>query len=420
VADDGRRLDVVGRAVLSEVRVTLPRAAGPRRRQAVAVAAALTAAALAVTVGCGSGERPSASAASGSGTSSLVAAWPSSAPPSVDAQRVFNPVSTSAINAEDFWVLGYTTWTDGRSSIATAIMRTTDGGGHFAALGISRAVVPQMAAVARGPQPMPTVSGIRFADANHGWVFGDVTLETNDGGATWSTASGLPGNVVDLAAAGGTAWAVVQTKTSSGPTFALHRSSYAETTSSTEWRQVPLTVQMADNPPSLAVQGTNVELLADDAIDGDADELVTLSTTGAPTYRAGPCTTNLPARLSAAPSPGVLWATCDSGHQEALFVTADNGVDWTPIVGINESAGVPVAGISPTLAVAGATTGPLELLMTSGVVTMLHDPSPQVASFGAVTFVTPRVGFALADFADDSTQLWRTTNGGQTWAVVTF
>jgi hypothetical protein len=326
----------------------------------------------------------------------------------------------SAINAEDFWVLGYTTWADGPSSIATTIMRTTDAGADFTALGISGAVVPDMAAAARGPQPLPTVSGIRFADANHGWVFGDVTLETNDDGATWSTAAGLPGNVVDLAAAGGTAWAVVQTNTSSGPTFALYRGSYAEKPSPTEWRQVSLTVQMADNPPNLAVQGSTVDMLADDGIDGDADELVTLSTTGAPTYRVGPCMTNLTAHLSAAPSPGVLWATCDSGHQEALLVTVDNGAHWTPVGGINESAGAPVAGISSTLAVAGATTGPLELLTASGGVTMLHDASPQVASFGAVTFVTPKVGFALADFADDATQLWRTTDGGQTWSIVNF
>jgi hypothetical protein len=326
----------------------------------------------------------------------------------------------SAINAEDFWVLGSTTWADGPSSIATTIMRTTDGGAHFTALGISGAAVPHMAAVARGPQPIPTVSGIRFADANHGWVFGDVTLETDDGGVTWDPAAGLSSNVVDLAAADGAVWAVVQTNTSSGPTFALYRSSYAETPSSTEWRQVALTVQMADNPPNLAVQGTTVDMLADDGIDGDSDELVTLSTPGDPTYRVGPCTTNLPAHLSAAPTPGVLWATCDSGHQEALFVTADNGVHWTPIDGVNESGGAPVAGISSTLAVTGATTGPLELLTTSGAVTMLHDAPPQVASFGAVTFVTPTSGFALANLADDSTQLWRTTDGGTSWSVVTF
>jgi hypothetical protein len=328
----------------------------------------------------------------------------------------------SAINADDFWVLGYTTWADGPSSIATTIVRTTDGGAHFTALGIPGAVVPQMAAIARGPQAIPTVSGIRFADANHGWVFGDVTLETDDGGATWAPAAGLPSNVVDLAAADGTAWAVAKTNTSSenDTTFDLYRSSYAETTSLTDWRHVALTVQMADNPPNLAIQGTTVDLLADDGINGDADELVTLSTTGEPTYRVGPCTTNLPAHLSAAPSPGDLWATCASGHQEALLTTTDNGAHWTPIPGINESAGAPVAGISSTLAVAGATTGPLELLTASGAVTMLHDPARQVASFGAVTFITPTVGFALADLADDSTQLWRTTDGGQTWAVVTF
>ena len=347
---------------------------------------------------------------------------PSAAPPSVHAPRVFNPVTISAISADDFWVLGYTTWADGPSSIATTIWRTTDGGAHFAALGSPGAVVPQMAAVARGPQPIPTVSGIRFADANRGWVFGDVTLETDDGGATWAPVAGLPGDVVDLAAVGGAAWAVVQTNTSSGTyaTFALYRTGYAQTISPTEWRPVSLTVQMADNPPSLAVQGTTVDMLADDGIDGVGDELITLPTTGAPTYRVGPCTTNLPAHLSAAPSPGVLWATCDSGHQEALFVTADNGVQWTPISNGNESAGTPVAGISSTLAVAGATTGPLELLTASGAVTMLHDPDTGVASFGMVTFVTPKVGFALAEFADDSTQLWRTSDAGQTWTTVTF
>ena len=49
---------------------------------------------------------------------------------------------------------------------------------------------------------------IRFADARHGWLYGQGIWSTSDGGRTWHD-EGVPGPVQSLEPAGGTVWAVV-------------------------------------------------------------------------------------------------------------------------------------------------------------------------------------------------------------------
>src|SRR5579875_908986 len=50
-------------------------------------------------------------------------------------------------------------------------------------------------------------SGVRFADARHGWLFGAGLRATTDGGRSWRRIS-TPGNVLDLEAADGATYAL--------------------------------------------------------------------------------------------------------------------------------------------------------------------------------------------------------------------
>jgi hypothetical protein len=61
--------------------------------------------------------------------------------------QIFNPVSVSAVGANDYWVLGYITADSGPDGIA--IMKTTDAGQHFVKVGSPAAFVAQMGAKVR-------------------------------------------------------------------------------------------------------------------------------------------------------------------------------------------------------------------------------------------------------------------------------
>ena len=82
----------------------------------------------------------------------------------------FTPVSVSAVGLNDYWVLGYTTTQSSDAiNITTMVEQTTDSGQHFVAETtppVSLAQVPT-----KGPAGEPTISQIRFGDANDGWTF---------------------------------------------------------------------------------------------------------------------------------------------------------------------------------------------------------------------------------------------------------
>jgi hypothetical protein len=128
----------------------------------------------------------------------------------------FVPVSVSAIDAEDYWVLGTAPCGD---EPCTSLLRTEDGGRHFVALG---APVAELAEPAQyldraddettdlggdGVAAKDTVTDVVFANQFDGYAYGNALFVTRDGGLTWTWQPGA-GSVADVAVGGGAAYAL--------------------------------------------------------------------------------------------------------------------------------------------------------------------------------------------------------------------
>ena len=154
------------------------------------------------------------SAPSRSGTSTTTAPFSNSStqPRGPSVLTLFDPLSFTAVSLQTWWLLGSIPCDE--SQRCPAIVRTTDGGARFEHL-----AAPDFGWVANGP----IVSGLRFADASHGWVFRPGLWSTDDGGSTWIKQQ-VSGTVVDVEAADGQAYALVcTTRSTSCPTMELLR-----------------------------------------------------------------------------------------------------------------------------------------------------------------------------------------------------
>jgi photosystem II stability/assembly factor-like uncharacterized protein len=354
--------------------------------------------------GVASSTVPVSSPASPSASGVIVV--PTAAPAvSTPPTQVFNPVSVSAVGVNDWWVLGYITADSGSNGIT--VMKTTDAGQHFTKVGAPSAFVTQM--VASVPPDTPMVSGIRFGDLNNGWAYGSSLFETSDGGTSWSAVTGVPGDVVDLAAASGNVWAV--SNPTNTTTFALYHATYGVSGTGT-WTKVPLGTSIAQFP-GLAVVKQTAFLLAElptgraamFAIAGDGKSLVS---------RAAPCAST--GNTVSVAGDGALWIRCDGNPDSLIFVSSDEGVHWQQA---NAATGAAtVGGVDGTHAITEDADG-LRLISTAGDSTPVpYAAGANVTLPGFIGFTTTTIGFIVTD--GNGSQLWRTTDGGQTWTVVTF
>ncbi len=109
----------------------------------------------------------------------------------------FRPISATFVSASDGWVLGTAPCAH---QPCTSVVRTTDGGRHWAGIPAPRYVL----SVTPGN---PGLDGIRFADTSDGFAFGSQLWSTHNGGRTWSHVSQVPGYVVDLETSAGVVYA---------------------------------------------------------------------------------------------------------------------------------------------------------------------------------------------------------------------
>ena len=134
-----------------------------------------------------SSSAPATASARGSSTAAApkVPSGPSGGP--VPAR--FVPYSTTFVSASEGWVLG-----DAPCSAApcTSIVRTRDGGRSWQGIPAPRAPLMPL----NGAPPVGTVSTIRFADDNDGWVAGESLYATHNGGASWTKIPIVPGGGV--------------------------------------------------------------------------------------------------------------------------------------------------------------------------------------------------------------------------------
>jgi len=338
----------------------------------------------------------------------------------------FTPVSVSAVGLNDYWVLGYTTTkTSDGFGITSTVEQTIDGGQHFTTDTTPPAIVGQ--APIKGAAGATTISQIRFGDAKDGWTFGTKLFSTTDAGASWSAVNGIAGGVVDLVAANNTAWAIVQTASSSDAStpaasdqYALYSTSYGK--GAQTWAPVALPISLGSTTPSIVDQDGTVTVMASGPSRAGNKMHVLIGTAGkAFADHVGPCEQDLGGVLSN--SKKAIWAACPSGTSASLYVSKDAGATWTASVNdprkIELERGAAVGAIDDTTAVVFDAAAQ-RLSKISGS-TVAATSATNISDVTFLGFTTPAVGFAITVGEDGTTtQLLRTTDGGATWPAVTF
>ena len=381
--------------------------ASRRRRRRAAVASAATAVVVLAVAGTAAGagflrgdetpvadssptvSRGIATAPEPTSTAPATAVAPSG--PAWDGARV---TSITATSTRTIVVLGAVGDMDSCSKAdCLRLAETHDGGDTFSSLPVpddaqGLAVVPDR----------DTATEVRFGSAQDGWLFGDGLWSTHDGGHSWSRVS-TPGRVNRLAAAAGTAWALVPSGRGQN-TQQLWRSAVG----TDDWSRVPY-VSVA-GPGDLAVQG---------------DRVVVVGTAGSPVwvgdpdgFRAhpGPCADALQADLSAV---STFWVKCVTGTLAHVAVSPD-GASWTDVPIKSDNGAVPnsaaLGARTDHEALVGLGVDPvLARVSADGTVTPLPDLPPRDgAQAQYVGFTTPDVGYAIL-----VSGLYRTDDGGSTW-----
>jgi hypothetical protein len=335
----------------------------------------------------------------------------------------FTPVSVSAVGLNDYWVLGYTTTKSaGGFGITSTVEQTTDSGQHFVTDTTPPADVAQ--APIKGASGGTTISQIRFGDAKDGWVFGSTLFATTDSGASWSAVNGISGGVVDLVAANNTAWALVQTASSSDASspavsdqYALYSTSYGK--GAQVWAPVALPISLGSTTPSIVDQDGTVTVMASGPSRTGNKVHVLIGTAGKPfTDHIGACEQDLGGTLSN--SKKAIWAVCPHGNGANLYVSGDAGATWTASkANVEVETGEAIGAIDDTTAVIFDAANQRLSKISGTTVTAASDPVISNVTF--LGFTTPAVGFAITVGEDGtSTQLLRTLDGGATWPAVTF
>ncbi len=296
----------------------------------------------------------------------------------------------------------------------TALAGTADYGASWYRVGAPPAGPP------RGPAG---VSQVRFLDESNGWAYGPSLWATHDGGSRWAPVW-LPGRVIDLAAAGDRAFAVVASCTGAGPGYAARCSSfalYSAAAASDAWRPVPgAAAPVPEAPGGLQLTQRRGFLLA-------SGLLFTGPVAGGPWHRVA-VRSPPPACLSPRPAggrPAALIAPASQGiylaclaaaaGRPALYLSRDGGRSW-------QAEGPITAAGSPT-SLAVAPGGALVLATTAGLYYSadartwhpagLPGPSPP-GGFGFVGMTTLSQGVAVP--SDPGLhEIYRTLDGGITW-----
>jgi photosystem II stability/assembly factor-like uncharacterized protein len=378
--------------------------ASRRRRRRATVASAATAVVVLAVAGTAAGtgflrgdETPAADssptvsrgiATAPEPTSTAPATAIAPAGPAWDGARV---ISVTATSTRTFVVLGEL----GDTGACTPpdcvrLAETHDGGRTFAAL-----PVPDDARGAVDPASADSATGVRFGSAQDGWLFGGGLWSTHDGGHTWARVA-TPGRVARLEAAAGTAWALVPTRDDA---MTLWRTPVG----TDDWTQV--TDVSVTGPADLAVHGDRVVVV------GAQDAQSWAGGPGGFAKHASPCAGSLQAELSAV---GSFWVKCETGTLARLAVSPD-GATWSDVVIDSRNGAVPnsaaLGARTDTEALVGQGVDPplARVFTDSKLIALASLPSGQQASY--VGFTTPSIGYTIL-----GTDLWRTDDGGDTWA----
>ena len=269
-----------------------------------------------------------------------------------------------------------------------ALGRSVDGGRTYEAL-----PVPDGATVgAPGRAASGTVRGVRFSGGDNGWLYGETSFATRDGGRTW-TRLDVGGAVVALEASRGRVFAAVR----SGAELRLLSADAA----GGPWRTY--VQELATGPAPALVSSDRTAYLIDGRRLWVVDDVVR--------ERTSPCSDGDEVR--AAVSNASVWAACGSPagawslHRSPDAASGFTDQKWPRAATVHS--------------LASRTAG--EVFVSAGGLGLVRQPagrarvvvSPPAGGRGALSylgFTTERLGFALPS----SGGVWRTEDGGATWS----
>lgn len=293
-------------------------------------------------------------------------------------------------------------WLLGTSAGRERVEETTDGGAHWSPL----------AAI---PPGSPT--GVRFADAAHGYAFSRLALDvTMNGGQSWRRVS-----VPDQ---DGDGMGAVQVETASGRVWLLNAASpypaiFESLVGSTDFHQVGMA---GNRGAELSVQGPYAYVLGVQGA-GPVDpnlEIATIGGTGV--RRPIPCVGIRPGAgagagaLTPLAAPNQLVLACipyrdgaANGSSSVLYRSTDNGEDWSRL----GTAPCAIGSLTrnSTTVFGTCATGVVRLPLSGGAATT----SLTAAGLGYVGFTDDHDGMATSDSTGQPGALYLTRDAGAHW-----
>jgi hypothetical protein len=336
------------------------------------------------------------------------------APAVTYSQETSDVLSLTSTGDDHQWALVGTDAGDcaGHETCATVFAR--DAGGSWAPL----SVLPVPANTSTADNPF-AVAQVRFAASGeggyNGWTFDGGLVSTHDSGLSWqvvrsrelgvANAGDAIGNVHDLEARGGTAYALM---TAGEATDVLITSS----ADADDWHAVDTGAALTNTHDLNVTEGV-VAFLSDT----DTGTEVLSSPADPETGRAtGDWTASQPCASGSEPvslssASDTLWALCSDGNGDTVAFRASGADGWTEVPSYRTGAGSLLTARSTDSAVLHLADNTALMLVTAGGAEPLTQGSPGFSDPTMLGFTNSDLGFAIADGV-----LWRSGDGGATWA----
>ncbi|MGA3216733.1 MAG: hypothetical protein ABSD97_13730 [Acidimicrobiales bacterium] len=317
----------------------------------------------------------------------------------------FEPRSFTAVNREEWWLLGFARCLAGAGTCGE-IVRTTDGGSSFVG-------------IPAPPVSASEVTQLSFANALDGYAFDPELWETTSGGTSWVKLA-TAGPVAQLEVADGEAYALGCTAADCSSSELLR-----SPVGSLNWQRVPTPVPLEDDS-SLTVSGTDIYVLGGETGSQRMRIFLLRSEDKGASFaeRVDPCTPGLGGRLTAAANGHQsLWAVCPTGTEAKTWLSNDGGRSWIGLKGGFPNsvqlvaASSSVALVSPALESNGNTPDALVRTTDGGrsFAVVLSGSATRVLWLG---FTNPSRAYGLFESSNSAvvtTQLYESNDGGATW-----
>jgi hypothetical protein len=331
-------------------------------------------------------------------------------PPAPTNPSDFTPLDTGIgswtwVSEEHGWVLLRRPCAE---AVCPLLRETTDGGRTWRTL----------------PTPDARVSGVRFATAKIGWLFGPTLFETRDGGHTWTRTNSDP--VVDVEAANGVAMRMTTADRDCGAGCAQ----YLDLTKlgAGGWQRLP--GPAIYQFPQLLLQGRDAYVagIPNFAGAGEAELRASRDEGATWTEIRDPCAQPnrgyRTASASAAPG-GVVAVLCLSVDQQqgTIRVSTDRGKTFgpperVPSIPLNAFFSPIAAGSRQTIAVAYSDEHEYGVVVTNDGGVTWHTTLRPVAPATRETAHPPSLGWQDANSARvsfNTNAIWTTRDGGRSW-----